>query len=356
MAAWSCAAAPSARARVSGLLRVQTAWSASRIAVSTARRRASMRWMSPRGTLPAASHLSWIARRVRFAAARSVRGSSCSASAISASLTSRLARNSVSVAVAALSRAAKNVSWAARNRAQSASSSCLLARPAAFQSFMRSRYALAVAAQSVEVLSASACATSWSLAVLACEFRCSSSAKKCRRSRSNVVRAWLKRFQSDSSTGRSSRGPVLCDSFHWSRSTRSCSPAGRHWIRSGSVPEIRSAASTISVRTFSAASFAAARSASARARRSRAIGRRASRRSRRASRSPTAAGSASSSVSLARVWSISLTARSVAVRRVSKTTTLAWRSRKRRTYSASASSPDAPGNWPTARSPADSRT
>ena len=62
------AAAPSARARVSGLPRVQADWSASRTAFSTARRRASTRCRSPRGTLPAASQRSWIDRSAALAA------------------------------------------------------------------------------------------------------------------------------------------------------------------------------------------------------------------------------------------------------------------------------------------------
>ncbi len=95
----------------------------------------------------------------------------------SASLTSRFAAYSASVAEFTASRAWKNVSWAARKRAQSASSSLRLARPAAFQRAMRSRYAPAVGPQSVLDDSASASATSFSFAALAEALRCSSSAK-----------------------------------------------------------------------------------------------------------------------------------------------------------------------------------
>ena len=61
-------------------------------------------------------------------------------------------------------RAAKNTSCAPRNRFQSSSSTPRGAEPAAFQRVIRSRYALAVAPQSVEPESASASATSFSLA------------------------------------------------------------------------------------------------------------------------------------------------------------------------------------------------
>ena len=178
MAVSSWAAAPSARARVSGFPRVQTAWSASRTAVSTARSRASTRWTSPRGTLPADSQRSWMSRSAVLAAARSVTGTSFSAAVSSLFLMSRLAANSVSVTAVAASRAAKNASCAPRNRAHSASSSLRLARPAAFHRVISSRYAAAVAPNSPLDDKASASATSASLVARASAFLVSSSAKK----------------------------------------------------------------------------------------------------------------------------------------------------------------------------------
>ena len=63
---------PPRRARASrGCVRRHCAWSVSRTAVSTARRRPSTRWTSPRGTLPAASQRSWIRCSACLAAARS---------------------------------------------------------------------------------------------------------------------------------------------------------------------------------------------------------------------------------------------------------------------------------------------
>src|SRR5665811_1305914 len=139
MAATSCAAAPSALARVSGFERCHLACSVSRTTVSTARKRLSMRWMSARGTLPIRSQRSWMFRRSTFAAAMSVTGTSRSACSSSASLASRFAENSALVCLKWASRATKKASCAARKRAQRASSSLRLARPAVFNRAIRSR-------------------------------------------------------------------------------------------------------------------------------------------------------------------------------------------------------------------------
>ena len=64
------------------------------------------------------------------------------------------------------------------------------------------------------VANASASATRAALASLASDVVFSSSVKYLRRSRSNVERAWLKRFQSESSVCLSMRGPLRCASFH----------------------------------------------------------------------------------------------------------------------------------------------
>ncbi len=290
-----------------------------------------MRWMSARGTLPIRSQRSWMFRRSTFAAAMSVTGTSRSACSSSASLASRFAENSASVCLKWASRATKKASCAARKRAQRASSSLRLARPAVFHRAIRSRNAADVPAQSVLVASASAWVTSCSFSVRAAELDFSSSANQRRRSRSKVDRAWLNRFQRTSSLVRSRRGPRRCASFHCSRRIRSCSPAGRHCMRSGSVAAIFSAASTIAVRASSPTCLAAARSASATAFRAAASILSTSRRRRRPSRSPTAAGASSSDARCSSVASISLTDRSVAVIRASKSTTLACRSAKRRT-------------------------
>ncbi len=160
-------------------------------------------------------------------------GSRASASVSRPSLTARLARNCSSSADCTLLRAAKNVSWAARKRAQSASSSFRDARPADFQRSISRLYAAAVGPQSREVASASASFTSACLASLTSLCEVSSCAKCWRRCRSKVVRAWLKRCQSSSSGPRSSRGPSFCWVFHWSNSSRMRWPSARHWTRSG---------------------------------------------------------------------------------------------------------------------------
>ena len=134
-----------------------------RTACSTARIRPSSSFIRSRGTLPAASQRSARSRSDFLAASRSVTGSSASASTRICSLTSALAANSASRAALAASRAPKKVSWAARNRFQSSSSTSLGAAPAAFHWRIRSRYRPAVGPQSVESAIASASLTSRSL-------------------------------------------------------------------------------------------------------------------------------------------------------------------------------------------------
>ena len=86
--------------------------------------------------------------------------------------------NSLSCSDMAADLAPKNTSWAPRNRFQSSSSTPRGAEPAAFQRVIRSRYALVVGPQSVELCSASASATSFSLALRAVS-RCSDSLANC---------------------------------------------------------------------------------------------------------------------------------------------------------------------------------
>jgi len=125
-------------------------------------------------------------------------------------------------------------------------------------------------------------------------------------------------------------------------------------VAEGSCAAIASAASTICSRAANASSFAASRSAWSSARRSIARSSASASRWRNPSRSPTACGSASCSRSDFSVWSISFG--EIIGMRASKSFTWATRSRNRRTYKASASSAWTSGNWPTNRSPDDSRT
>ena len=69
----------------------------------------------------------------------SVTGSSASASATRTRFFSRFSDSPASRAANTSDRAVKNTSWAARNRAHSASSTSRRARPAAFHSVIRSR-------------------------------------------------------------------------------------------------------------------------------------------------------------------------------------------------------------------------
>ncbi|MCY1244547.1 hypothetical protein D9M72_576320 [compost metagenome] len=101
-------------------------------------------------------------------------GSRAFASTRSASFTVRFAPYSWSISSLAAWREVKNTSWAARKRAQSASSSLRLARGEAFHSSIRRRYSPAAKPQSVEVDSASASAISFSFAALAAELLLSS--------------------------------------------------------------------------------------------------------------------------------------------------------------------------------------
>lgn len=176
--------------------------------------------MSARGTLPAAScsvldRADGLLRRVE-----SRTGSSASASS-SASLTSELARNSVSVAAECASRAAK------RRVLRGPEPGPQRRRPRGSRGHAAFHRVLEVAERTrrrapVEL----SCRRSASATRLTPSRpwrpRCAppGSAKKCRRSRSNVVRAWLNRFHSDSSVGRSRRGPLRCAVFHSSSSVR----------------------------------------------------------------------------------------------------------------------------------------
>ena len=76
-----------------------------------------------------------------------------------------------------LGRAAKNVSWASRNRFHSSASASRPARPASFHWRIRSRYALVWVPQSVESDSVSASTTSFSLRTLTDSRSASSDAK-----------------------------------------------------------------------------------------------------------------------------------------------------------------------------------
>ena len=109
----------------------------------------SMRSTSPRGTLPAASHLSWMARSAALAVSRSLTGRMAWASLSSSSLTARLPRNSSSSLAAISSLAAKKASWAALKRSHRASSSAREARPAWRQRSISRLNAPAVGPQSV---------------------------------------------------------------------------------------------------------------------------------------------------------------------------------------------------------------
>jgi hypothetical protein len=155
------------RAFVSGFVFVQCSSSAAFTASSTFLSPASMRPMSARGTLPASSHRSRTDCSAFFAAARSRMGRICWASFRRASLTVRLPAYSSSTASFAALRASKKRSWAARKRAQRASSSLRLARFDDFHSSMRWRYSAAVCPQSVDPESCSARRMSASLACFA---------------------------------------------------------------------------------------------------------------------------------------------------------------------------------------------
>ena len=170
-------------------------------------------------------------------------------------------------------RREKNFSCAARNRVHSASSTSRGARPAAFHSFIRARYALAVSPQSVASESASALAISASLASLAAP-RCLSSSAKCEpRWRVKVSRALANRFHSASSVFRSiprmarhsstialSRSPVAfhcVDSASSSASTHSASlalmAAARAAVRACEAPAMAASAAPMTISSRAAA-------------------------------------------------------------------------------------------------------
>ena len=147
---------------------------------------------------------------------------------------------------------------------------------------MRPRNAVAVGAQSVEVLSASASFTMAVFVALASDWSPESLAKCARRRRSKLLRAAEKRFQSACSVPRSTRGAT----FHSSSSTRSRSPDAFQLVDSARP----SASTTIASRAALAASLARDFAARASARRASRAGVSAATRARRLSMSPTAWG------------------------------------------------------------------
>jgi hypothetical protein len=107
----------------------------------------------------------------------SVTGSSAWAWSSSCCLAWACSRSAASLAENTSDRAAKNLSWAPRNRFHSSASASLSARPAAFHWRISSRNALVVGPHSVEDASASASLTSFSLRALTPSRSASSVAK-----------------------------------------------------------------------------------------------------------------------------------------------------------------------------------
>ena len=167
----------SIRAAVSGSVRRHCESSARLTRSSTARSRESNSRIRSRGTLPAASHRSWMDRRAARAASMPLPGSMRSASASNFSLAAAFASNSASRWLNVALRREKNFSWAARKRSQSWSSTSRGARPEAFHSSMSWRNSPAVLPHSPDSDSASARAISFSLASRAAPRCLSRSAK-----------------------------------------------------------------------------------------------------------------------------------------------------------------------------------
>ena len=161
--------------------------------------------------------------------------------------------------------AAKNASCAALKRAQSFASSLGLPRPAAFHWSIKVLKVRAVATQSVEVASFSACSTNVALVPLTA-LDCASRVAKCwRRRLSNLLREDEKRFQRSASAFLSNRGAA----FHSSRSVFKRSPVAfqlSESARDSASAMIFSFASMIPVRrsAFAAASAAFLASCAAR--------------------------------------------------------------------------------------------
>ena len=130
----------------------------------------------------------------------------------------------------------------------------------------------------------------------------------------------------------------------------------RQFVLSPSEAASASAFSTIAVRSATALSIAALRASAMAVFLAAASAFSSSNCALMAAMSPTTAGSAVSSAKVLSVSSISRFLTLADFRRLANRSSLAFRSRYRRAYSASASSLEASGNWPTSRSLSPSRT
>ncbi len=266
-----------------------------------------------------ASQRSLMSRSAALAALRSPIGRMASASAASTSLSFWFSTCSASRSLNTAERAWKKTSWAPRNRAHSSSSMSRWARPADFQRVIRSRYAAAVSPHSVEPDSASASATSFSLAARAWSRSASRVAKCALRCLEKTERACEKRCHSSSSLLRSRRGSA----FQVSTRARSRSPASRHWVDSASC----SASATSLSLAVRVSSCALARATLRSSRRDSMSALSVSRRLASASRSPTACASTTCVRRCSRAAWASLAARSVVRTRFSSrpiSTAMPW--------------------------------